>query len=239
MSRSVVTLRLLEHEAAVHVLRARIPFRYGNSCLEVAPVLTVRTLVEVGTRRVRGYASDCLPPRWFDKDPAKSFERDVEDQITGYRIAGEAWVAEGATPRSPFELWQAAYERTVASCRESKINDLTASFGSSFLERAVIDAACRADDMSFYEALRSGRLGLRPRALPDTPRATILCRHTVGLADHLTTSEIPTDERLQDGLPQSLEESIARYGLRWLKLKLTGDDTRDIERPSSSEERRV
>jgi hypothetical protein len=46
----------------------------------------------------------------------------------------------------------------------------------------------------------------------------------VGLTDPLTDAEIPPGERLRDGLPQSLEECIAAYGLRHFKLKIGGPD---------------
>lgn len=231
MSRLAASIRLLECDAFVHEIHARIPFRYGKACLTAAPVLTVEASIELqGGRRAKGLASDCLPPRWFDKDPEKSYRAQVEDQIASYRLATAAWLEAGSSYASPFDLWTDASERVRSRASPQGINALTASFGSSLVERAVIDAACRAEGLSFFDALRAGRLGLAPASLPSGPRSRIACRHTVGLADPLTEAEIPSNERLDDGLPQSLEQSIDRYGLRWFKLKVAGDHDRDLER---------
>jgi hypothetical protein len=46
----------------------------------------------------------------------------------------------------------------------------------------------------------------------------------------LTHSDIPSTERLDDGLPQSLDDSLRTYGLRHIKIKLHGQSDRDRER---------
>ena len=38
---------------------------------------------------------------------------------------------------------------------------------------------------------------------------------------------------MNDGLPETLEEVIARYGHRWFKLKVGGDAKADVERLSA------
>jgi hypothetical protein len=43
-------------------------------------------------RRGRGYASDNLAPKWFDKDPTRSFHDDVEDELAAIRIAHDAYL---------------------------------------------------------------------------------------------------------------------------------------------------
>ena len=62
------------------------------------------------------------------------------------------------------------------------------------------------------------------------PLRSVAARHTVGLADPLTAAEIPPDERLDDGLPQALDECIATYGFRFFKLKLSGRIEADVPR---------
>jgi hypothetical protein len=52
----------------------------------------------------------------------------------------------------------------------------------------------------------------------------------VGLVDPITEDDIAEGERLHDGLPQSLEACIARYGLTYFKLKVGGDLEADIDR---------
>src|SRR5438045_2059381 len=58
------------------------------------------------------------------------------------------------------------------------------------------------------------------------PRSEIAARHTVGLVDPITSVE----QRVNDGLPETLEEVVARYGHRWFKLKVGGDARTDVER---------
>jgi hypothetical protein len=57
---------------------------------------------------------------------------------------------------------------------------------------------------------------------------TIAARHTVGLVDPITAAD--QKERVNDGLPETLEEVVARYGHRWFKLKVSGDVQADVER---------
>jgi len=58
----------------------------------------------------------------------------------------------------------------------------------------------------------------------------LIARHTVGLADPLTSAEIPAEERLDDGLPHALEVCARDYGLTHFKLKLSGDLAHDVAR---------
>src|SRR5207302_9512276 len=59
-----------------------------------------------------------------------------------------------------------------------------------------------------------------------SPAKAIAARHTVGLLDPVTAVE----KKLNDGLPETLAEAVARYGHRWFKLKVGGDAKADVER---------
>jgi hypothetical protein len=211
-----------------------MPFRYGQACLTVVPVLTVKVEIEsTGRKRAAGFSADCLPPQWFVKDPSKSFRQDVEDQLTAYRIARDLYLREGRAPAAASELWESALPRVIEEASQKGINSLTASFGSSLLERAMVDAVCRLRGVSFFDALRQDMLGMRTsKSLPPTPTTRFICRHTVGLADPITASEIPPDQRVDDSLPQALDEAIEFYGLTHFKVKLAGSAERDLERIS-------
>jgi L-alanine-DL-glutamate epimerase-like enolase superfamily enzyme len=70
-------------------------------------------------------------------------------------------------------------------------------------------------------------MDLSPRFLGGLrPREDIAARHTVGLVDPISSA----DKRVNDGLPETLEEVIQRYGHRWFKLKVGGDIKADVER---------
>jgi hypothetical protein len=66
--------------------------------------------------------------------------------------------------------------------------------------------------------------------LPRQPLRSIIARHTVGLVDYLTDAEIPKDDKVDDGLPQSFESAIRCYGLTHFKLKIAGDVDKDLDR---------
>ena len=122
------------------------------------------------------------------------------------------------------------------------LNSLTACFGPALLDRALLDALCRALGVSFYEAVRRNvpgiaappgdrdLAGLDMPAFLDglRPAGEVAARHTVGLrrSDH----RAECTERVDDGLPETLEEVVARYGHRWFKLKVGGDARADVER---------
>jgi len=106
-----------------------------------------------------------------------------------------------------------------------------------------MDAMCRAASISFGDAVRSNLFRIVPgevypelesvnleEALPDKPLRSVFVRHTIGLADPLTAAEIAPDERLDDGFPQALEEYLQQTGVRYLKIKVSGNLNHDIER---------
>ena len=86
--------------------------------------------------------------------------------------------------------------------------------------------------VSFYAAMRGNLAGLGAERAEfagfDLGRisraldagATIDARHTVGLVDPITAAD--QRQRVNDGLPETLEQVVARYGQRYFKLKVGG-----------------
>ena len=224
-------------------VRTRMPFRYGAATLVSVPILHVGVTAELGdSTPARGWAADILPPKWFDKDPAKEYRENVADLIAMARAAGKAYGEASRRHRSLFALWRDGYEGTLEAGRAAGLNRLTAGHGSSLFERALIDAIGRARGLPYHHLLRSNALGIElpalheelrgisvSRAVPEQPLEFAEVRHTVGMADPIRTSEIPAEERLDDGLPQALEEYIEQ-GIRYLKVKLGGVLDSDLER---------
>ena len=62
------------------------------------------------------------------------------------------------------------------------------------------------------------------------PLAQLHVRHTVGLADPIVPSDIAPEERLDDGLPQSLADCVESQGLTYFKVKVNGDLEADLVR---------
>ncbi len=231
----------------VHLLtrecRTRVPFRFGTATMTAAPLLCCALTVrgEDGLDAV-GHAADLLPPKWFDKDPDSTVAEDRGALITAVRHAATQLRAAGRG--TAFELWLRA-ERALA---EARVHDgappaLVARFGLALCERALLAAVCSLADEPFHAALRHDRFALRPGevfrefdgfdlagALPREPVPAIGVRHTIGMLDRLRLADVPADERVDDGLPQALDEDIAAYDLTRFKVKIGGDRARDLPR---------
>jgi hypothetical protein len=241
-----VSLALAVKAASCHLrnLRTRLPFRYGVVTLTRFPLLHLAVDVEAADgRRARGFAADNLPPKWFDKDPAKSFRDNVADQLASIRAAQAAYLEAARAPRPVFDVWCDAYAECARRGRELGLNGLTTAFGSSLFERALADAAGRLAGRDVVGMLRDDVLGLRPEAVHrELGRADLLAwagrpaaesvavRHTVGLLDPIVAGDVPGDGWLRDGLPQTLEECVAVHGLRHFKLKVGGRADADVDR---------
>ena len=232
------------HETSMTVvnMRTRMPFRYGIATLTALPHLLVRCRFTIQGRLVEGVAAEGLPPKWFTKDPATSYEQDLADMLAVIRAA--CGFAEQAGPcGTVFELWRDVYAAQAAWARAQAYPPLLWSFGVSVVERAAIDAWCKASGATFADAVRTEALGMELAAvhpelagcnaaqlLPARPSERIAIRHTVGLADPLTDAEIGEADRVDDGLPQSLEACLREHALRYLKIKLAGDAAADRQR---------
>lgn len=227
-------------------VRTRMPFRYGVATLTSVPILHVLVEAELADNTpAPGVAADILPPKWFDKDPAKSYEDNVDDLLFVARAAAQAYTDASTTPAPVFDLWREGYPATLAAGDARGLNHLTSSHGSTLMERALIDAVGRARGRTYHELLVDDEnlLGIdlgavlpalagasAAEAAAGQPRTTIDVRHTVGLADPLRDGDIPEEDRLDDGLPQSLEAYLREQDLRWLKVKVNGDLEGDVER---------
>lgn len=234
-------VRILKSSLAVTDCTTRMPFRFGMNTMTWAPTLTARVEVEGEGGSATGYSADLLVPKWFEKDPSKSLQDDVEGLMRSALDA--ARVATTPERETVFDLWWRTYRERVHGQPLDAADRLLRGFGVALIERAVIDATCRLAGLSFFDALKSDLFGVHPErvypelegwslaeSLPEAPQESIAVRHTIGLLDALRTSDIADEERVSDGLPEALEEDIQTYGLRWFKLKLCGDREIDLPR---------
>lgn len=238
----VPRIKIVSIERYVQMVTTRMPFRYGSARLVRCPHLyLVATVRDEQGRTVRGIAADHLPPKWFDKDPAKTFVQEASDQLQIIKWAAEA--AQGQPATTAFRLWLAVYQTTQQRAQRAGLPSLLGGFGPSLVERAVNDAVGHLLGQPFHTLLSSNALGVEldlieptlhgitpADALPAQPLDAIAARHTVGLADPIRTADIAPEERLQDGLPQSLEEVVAFYGVRYFKIKIQNRLEEDIAR---------
>ncbi len=211
--------------------RTRVPFRFGAVTLRDAVTCTARVTIESDVGTSEGFASDLAVPKWFEKDPAKSVAEDVANLIASSQRAAATLRASGED--TVFGHWWRMYRELVDGCEWNAPDRLVRGYGTALVERALIDATCRALGKSFFAALKCDDLGFDPGLLhpelasysladhlPDAPAQNVLLRHTVGMLDPLRVADIEPDNRLEDGLPQALEEDIREYGLRCFKIKI-------------------
>lgn len=211
-------------------VRLRLPFRFGIVTLREAPQAFARArIVLADGRDAWGAAAELLAPKWFDKNPDLSNEQNFEQLRLALRLAREAYLSGGAN--TAYGHWSSHYGSQLKSGEAQGLNALTACFGPALIDRALLDALCRALGVSFYDAVRKNAAGI---SAPETegfletlkPRRQIAARHTVGLVDPISAAE----KSVNDGLPETLEEVVAAYGHRWFKLKVGGQIEADVER---------
>ena len=219
---SAVKLGILSLDFSERDVRLRMPFRFGAVTLIESPQAFVRARIRTEDgREAEGAAAELLAPKWFDKNPALSNEDNYEQLRASLRAARERYLA---------------HEARTAWRHSSPGRGLVENYGPALIDRAVLDALLRALGVSFYEGVRSNVIGAEPFDGLDVPAflarsnplARIAARHTVGLVDPITAADAKT--RVNDGLPETLEEVIARYGHRWFKLKVGGNVLTDVER---------
>ena len=235
-----IEIKVVRTRSGIRNAHTRMPFRFGVITMRAAPLLTLA--VEVEDRRGArgtGYAADFLAYRWFDKRPEKSLADNCADLLRAVEMARALYLEAGLA--SPFELWRATYPEIERRALASGCNRLGAAFGSSILERAVIDGVGRLAGRSCFELVRDDHLGIdlgaitpelqgRPMRefLPARPLGRLHVRHTVGLIDPITAADVR--EPVADGLPETLEDYLERDRISYLKIKVGGALEADLAR---------
>jgi L-alanine-DL-glutamate epimerase-like enolase superfamily enzyme len=238
-----IEVRITATRAGIRNAYTRMPFRFGVITMRASPVLTLEVEVEAaGGRRARGWAADFLAFRWFDKRPEKSLADNCADLIRTVEVAGGLYRDAGREgARTPFQLFLDTHGEIERIALGEGFNRLGASFGSSMLERAVIDAAGRLLGKSLFALVRDGDLGIElgqispeldalplPAILPERPLERLHLRHTVGLVDPITAADV--GEPVDDGLPETLEDYLREDGISHLKIKVGGNLAEDLAR---------
>lgn len=218
----------------------RMPFRFGVVTLREAPQAFARVQVALADGSTAwGAAAELMAPKWFDKNLALTNEDNFQQLRTVLRMARDAYLSDSA-PATAFGHFARHHDAHQRAAGARGLNPLLAAYGPALVDRAVLDAACRALGVSFYAAMRSNLAGMGdahpqfagydfPRFLSALQPATrIHARHTVGLVDAITAAD--QAERVGDGLPETLEEVVRAYGHHYFKLKVSGKVDADLER---------
>jgi hypothetical protein len=236
-------VRLVDAERFERDARFRLPFRFGVITVTEATQAVVRARVAMPDgREVEGVAAECLAAKWFDKDPGLSDAQNLDHLRQAIDVAVALYRAAGA--RTPFGLFAGTYRAQLARGAALGQNPLVASYGPALLDRAILDAVGRALGLSFAAMVRANVPGMAIGELtPDlagfdlagflarlAPGETIDIRHTVGLVDPIVAADRRPGERVDDGLPETLEEVVRRHRGRYYKLKVGGDLAADLDR---------
>lgn len=218
-------------------LETRLPFEFGIVTMTEVPHCFVTVELEIDDV-TKGMAADHFPPQWLMKDPDISLHQESRAILTVVERACE--LAESIEGDTGFECWRRLYEAQRKWAANTDYPLLLWNFGVTFVERAMIDAFCRATDRRFLEAIHENALGTRPGYiypelegtvpadhLPDKPKRSITVRHTIGHDDPLRGAGTPDPN---DDLPTTLVENLSTYGLDRFKIKLSGEVNNDYER---------
>ncbi|HEY0887856.1 MAG TPA: enolase C-terminal domain-like protein [Ramlibacter sp.] len=232
--------RIREIELYERPVVLRLPFRFGVVTLRECPQAFVRARIELADGATAwGAAAEMMAPKWFDKDLQLSNEDNFDQLRDVLRLAREAYLSDAA-PATAFGHFARHHGAHLAAAQARGFNPLLASYGPALVDRAVLDALCRSRGASFAQAMRGNLPGMgaaHPEFAPFDfdaflaglqPSGSIEARHTVGMVDAITAAD--PHERVNDGLPETLEEVIAAWGHRYFKLKVGGRIDADLAR---------
>lgn len=222
-------VRIKEVHVFSRPVKTRIPFRYGKAVVTEEPIAHLRVAAEVDGTVAEGVSAAALPPLWFDKDSSKTHDDNIRDLLRSVRHAADVYAE--IAPTDAWSLHRASEPEARRRCAAEGLNELTAGFGVALLDEAAIDAICRKKGVAFHRGLRENLFGLGAdfgRLVPESPRSRIAVRHTVGMADPITAADVAGP--IGDGLPETLEDVIRTYGVRYFKVKTSKDIGASLER---------
>lgn len=235
-----VSFRIVEIELHERPVVLRLPFRFGVVTLTECPQAFVRARIGLpdGTSHW-GSSAEMMAPKWFDKNLALSNEDNFNQLRDVLRLAREAYLSDRSAA-SAFGHFARHHDAHLIASTHRGYNPLLASYGPALVDRALLDALCRARNTSFYRAMQTNLTGIEPqrREFADidfnrflgtlSPAVSIEARHTVGLVDAITAADLK--EPVNDGLPETFEDVVKVYGHRYFKLKVAGNIAADIAR---------
>jgi L-alanine-DL-glutamate epimerase-like enolase superfamily enzyme len=242
-------IRIVEVEHRFEEFRYRAPYQFGGRTVDRVTLLNVDCRVRTADgKEAWGFGSMTLGNAWAF--PAAPHETGLgamtalAAELRGHTAACD----EIGHPIDLFRALEPAYLRAADAVSRQRalpvpIPKLCTLVVASAFDAAIHDAYGKAFGVSCYDTYGprfmrrdlSADLGAEfkgeylDRYVPSTPRPTTLVFHSVGASDRLEASD--AGARMDDGLPGTLEEWIARDGLLAFKMKLNGADmTADVER---------
>lgn len=233
-------LRIVEVTHAFEDFKYRAPYQFGGRSVDDVTLLNVNCRIRLGDgKEAWGFGSMPLGNAWSfpaaPQDVGLGAMRALADELRNVTAACD----ERGHPLDITRALDPAYLRAAESVSRARalevpIPKLCTLVVSSAFDAAVHDAYGKAFGVSCYktygpEFVRSDlsrdlgepfRGEFLDKYIPVTPRPTMPVFHSVGASDPLESSDVRV--RLDDGLPNTLEEWIVRDGLIRFKIKLNG-----------------
>jgi L-alanine-DL-glutamate epimerase-like enolase superfamily enzyme len=233
--------RIVEVTHAFEDFKYRAPYQFGGRSVDRVTILNVHCRIKTaGGKEAWGFGSMTLGNAW-------SFPAAAQDEGLGAMVAladefrgTTAACDEAGHPVDLFRALEPEYLRAadMVSTRRGlavPIPKLCTLVVASPFDAAIHDAYGKAFGVSSYETYGREFMGRRDlsadlgpsfkgeyidRYVPAKPAARMPVFHSVGASDPLEASDVKT--RIDDGLPNTLEEWIPRDGLIRFKIKLNG-----------------
>jgi L-alanine-DL-glutamate epimerase-like enolase superfamily enzyme len=244
-------IKVKEIEVRFEPQKARYPLKFGAVVMEEATLCKVRATVETRTGQVgEGWGAMFLADFW--SWPTPEIPHETKQEVMKRTVEAYARLVEQFPhPAHPIDLfWELEDELKRISDQISAALGtpepqpfLGALVCASPVDAALHDAFGVANGISSYDGYGPEHMGdlsrylgpefagryvadyLRPAYVPE-----IEVFHLVGGLDKLTRGELDASDP-DDGLPNCLEDWIARDGVFCLKVKLRGNDLEwDVER---------
>jgi L-alanine-DL-glutamate epimerase-like enolase superfamily enzyme len=237
-------IRVKEAVTRTRQINYRTPIKFGGRVVADVTMLDVRVVVETRDgRRGVGYGSMPIGNAWgWPSQQLSSDQTRLAMQSVGQVLVDLA-------PAHPEAGHPLQIVSQLAGLRDGAAADVVRAAGlgepmpklaqlvaASPLEAAIFDAFGQALQANVYDLLHQGVISedLSHWLGPDfrgeyldqytrrRPQHSMHLYHLVGALDPLSSDDVT--ERINDGIPETLEEWIRADGLTHLKIKLSGDD---------------
>jgi L-alanine-DL-glutamate epimerase-like enolase superfamily enzyme len=233
------------------LLKYRAPIKFGGRVVTDAVLANVTVEVETRTgKRGSGFGSMPMGNVWAWPSTKVSTEQSLAAML---RFTELLAASVGTNPHTghPLEIthsWHPLYQQAAAKVQEElqlaePMPPLAILVAASPFEAAIHDAYGKVHGQNSYNLLGKEFVAhdlahyLTPefqgeyldRYTSREPKPTMPLYHLVGALDPLVESDI--EQRVNDGLPETLGEWITRDELTHLKIKLNGDNLAwDVDR---------
>jgi hypothetical protein len=230
---SAVAIEIRDIQVFQRPVNLRLPFKFGAATVTACPQAFVKVTVRIGGVDWEGATAELMVPKWFDKSPQRTQDDNFDQLRLALLTAREQYLSTGGA-NSAYSLSEKGTEAAISKLLALGHPRLVGQFGPALLDKAIADAVLRSQGKSWTEGLSLGLLGDPWSSSLTLKKAnSVWLRHTVGLADRLTDDEPLTSA--EDGLPNSLTQAIAVHGLKYFKLKVSGQLDADMTRLTAIE----